>query len=87
MNWIPDLLGVVERALQNPEDKAAVQIAIDGLAVWRKMAADLDVLKLEADIGAYRALLPPDAATPTKAVPEPPAHGGGHPNSTDSGRI
>lgn len=88
MKWLPDLLNIVERAIQNPEDKAAVQIAIDGLAVWRDIAANPKVLKLEADVGAYVALLPPSAtSTPAKAVPEAPTHVGGHPDMTDPGRM
>lgn len=77
MNWLPDLLGIVEAALMNPQDKAAVQIAIDGLAVWKKIAGDPQVLKLEADVGAYVALLPPSAAPAAPvAAPEPPATSG-----------
>jgi hypothetical protein len=88
MNWIPDLLGIVEAALMNPEDKAAVQIAIDGLAVWKKIAGDPQVLKLEADVGAYVALLPPGAVPEAPvAAPEPPASASGHPDMTDSGRM
>lgn len=76
MTLLASFLGIVERAIQNPQDKAAVKIAIDGLAAWKAIAALPAILQLEADIGAYVALLPPsEAPAPAPAPPEAaPAH-------------
>jgi hypothetical protein len=77
MNWIPDLLTIVEHALQNPQDKAAVQIAIDGIAWWRRVAGLPETLKLEVDVGIYVALLPPSAKPPAINTPvDPPVQDG-----------
>lgn len=73
MSLLSTFLGIVERAIQNPQDKAAVQIAIDGLAAWKAIAELPAILRLEADIGAYVALLPPSEAPP--ALPAPPEAG------------
>lgn len=67
MSIMTGFLNIVLRALQNPQDKAAVQIAIDGLAAWKDISTHPTILKLEADIGAYVATLPKGA------VPVPPA--------------
>ncbi len=71
LNLLSSFLGVVERALQVPGDKAAVKIAIDGLAAWKAIADNPRVQQLEADIAAYVALLPAPQVAP--AALEPPA--------------
>lgn len=68
MSLITGFLDIVENALRNPTDKAAVQIAIDGLAAWKDISTHPTILKLEADIGAYVATLPKGAVP---AVPAP----------------
>ena len=71
MTFLASFLGIVERAIRDPTDKAAVRIAIDGLAAWKAIAALPAIVQLEADIGAYVALLPPsEAPTPAPAPPE-----------------
>ena len=82
MNWLPDLLSIVENALRNPSDKAAVQIAIDGLAAWHAVSDLPTVQKLEADVAAYVATLPPGAAPD---VPEPSIEAGAHGGSIYTG--
>ena len=72
MSLLAAFLNIVEHALQNPEDKAAVKIAIDGLAAWREVSALASVQELEADIGTYVALLP-KAEAPAPAPPPPDA--------------
>jgi hypothetical protein len=68
MTILTTFLGIVESALQNPSDKAAVKIAIDGIAAWKDIASRPMILQLEADIGAYVALLP-KAGAPTVDPP------------------
>lgn len=62
MSILTGFLNIVENALRDPTDKAAVQIAIDGLAAWKDISTHPTILKLEADIGAYVATLPKGAA-------------------------
>jgi hypothetical protein len=69
LNILGGFLAIVERALQSPEDKAAVQIAIDGLAFWKDIAGNPKLARLEADIAAYAALPPPPAAAPAPVEP------------------
>lgn len=60
-----DILDVIEHALRNPTEKAAVQIALDGIGAVRDALALPSVQKVRADIAAYVATLPP-AAKPTQ---------------------
>lgn len=74
MTFLPKMLHVVEIALQNPTDKAAVQLAADALAVAAEAANLPSVIKFEKDYDVYRATLPksPDAPAPaTPPAPEP----------------
>jgi hypothetical protein len=66
-------LGILEDAIANPENKAAVKIARDGLLMWRDIASVPSVIQLEADIAAYERLRAADASAPASAPSAPPA--------------
>lgn len=72
MTLLTSFLGIVEVALRSPSDKAAVAIAIDGLAAWRAIANNPAIIKLEADIAAYQATLPPSQQPPPIGAPVQP---------------
>jgi hypothetical protein len=84
ISLLSDFLGVVESALRNPQDKTAVKIAIDGIAAWRAIAGLPQIQQLEADVGAYIALLPKPSQPagnsgdpgPSEQQPEAGARGG-----------
>lgn len=67
-----ELLDIIEHALRDPTKKAAVQIAIDGVAAWREVAALPSIVKLEADVMVYRATLPPSEQPPPIEAPAQP---------------
>ena len=70
MSIFASFLNIVETALLNPMDKAAVKIAVDGLAAWREIAGNPKIVQLVADIEAYQALLPiPPAPVEPPAAP------------------
>jgi hypothetical protein len=75
MSLLDSFLGILERAIQNPSDKAAVKIAIDGMAAWNAIASNPLVMQLESDIGAYVALTTPATTAAPAPAPatEPPA--------------
>jgi len=66
-------LGIVEEAVANPENKAAIRIVRDGLLMWRDVANMPSVLRFEADIVAYERLRAADASAPTSKPAEPSA--------------
>lgn len=75
MSFLSTMLDIVENALRDPTDKAAVQIAIDGVAAWKEIATNPKIIKLEADIGAYVATLPKPLGAPVIAPPDTPSSG------------
>lgn len=76
-------LSIVERAIQNPTDRAAAQIAIDGLAAAKVAGALPEVKKLVADIGTYVATLPEEERPAPIAPAEPPYVAPAHQSPTD----
>jgi hypothetical protein len=65
-------LGLVEEAVANPENKAAVKIVRDGLLMWKDIANMPSVRRFEADIVAYERLRAADAPAPATEPAEPP---------------
>lgn len=59
MMFLPKMLHILEVAIQNPTDKAAVQLAADALAVAAEAGNLPSVIKFEKDYDVYRATLPP----------------------------
>jgi hypothetical protein len=87
MNLIANLLEIIEHALQNPQNKAAVQIAIDGVALLKDLSGNPKVKKLEADIAAYVALLPPAAKPAPPSEPAEPEEQNGVRGGPNAGRM
>ena len=66
-------LGIIEEAVADPENKAAIKIVRDGLLMWRDIAGMPSVLRFEADILAYERLRAVGASSPGSEPAEPPA--------------
>lgn len=74
MHILEGFIKIVRAAIEDPTDRAAATIAIDGIEVWADIANNPKVLKLEADIGAYVATLPKgDIPVPPAPVDTPPS--------------
>jgi hypothetical protein len=74
LQLLEDFLKIVRNAIQDPTDKAAAQLALDGIDAWADIATRPSILKLEADIGVYMAAR--QKAAPASApveLPDPPS--------------
>jgi hypothetical protein len=76
-------LSIVEQAVANPENKAAVKIARDGLVMWKDISSVPSVTQFEADIAAYERLRAADVPSRPADPPAPEVQNGvrGGPNA------
>lgn len=72
MTFLPKMLHILQVALRDPTDKAALQLAGDALAVAAEAGNLPSVIKFEKDYDAYRATLPKSPDAPAFAAPLAP---------------
>ena len=66
-------LGIIEEAVANGENKAALRIVRDGLLMWKDIAAMPSVRRFEDDVAAYERLRAAHASAPSSEPAEPSA--------------
>lgn len=72
LTTLQKFVGFIEWAIQNPEEKAALKIAGDIIAIAQGVMKDPRIAQAEADIGAYVKMLAPARAAPLAPAADVP---------------